>query len=201
MGFNASNTASLSMGLQAGGVATSVVGSYYGAQVQKAALSGAADIATENAKIAELGAQSQIEAGQKSEQGARLRTAGLKSSQRASMAANGIDLGSDTATNILTTTDVMGEIDANQIRANAIRSAWGYRTQELNFQNDARAKRSTAGGINPLANAATSLLAGAGQVAGSWYAMNKSGALDESKANLTDDPILSMGKSRKWFTP
>jgi hypothetical protein len=200
MGFNSSSAAQASLGMQGAGVAMSTVGAYYGAKTQKIMLEGAADVAHENAKIAELAAQATLEAGQKTEQTARLRTAGLKSAQRVGFAANGVDLGSDSAVNVLTTTDVMGEIDANQIRTNAIRSAWGYRTQEVNFENEALIKRATAKSISPVAAGATSLLTGAGQVAGNWYALNKSGALDEMKANMTDDPIASMGKSRKWYT-
>jgi hypothetical protein len=38
---------------------------------------------------------------------------------------------------VLTSTDVMGQIDKNTIAANAVRSAWGYRTQATSFQNEA----------------------------------------------------------------
>jgi hypothetical protein len=67
------------------------------------------------------------------------------------MAARGIDLRSDTALNILTTTDVMGEIDAQTIEANAVRAAWGYRTEGVNYQIDAA--MATANGNMAVANA------------------------------------------------
>ena len=129
----------------------------------------------------------------------RLQTSQLKGRQRASLAANGIDLGSQTAVNILTTTDVMGEIDANTVAANAVRSAWGYRTQGQNFKNDAAMKRVTARTINPGMAAATTLMSEAGQVAAAWYGLNKAGAFDTTQANMTDDPIYSMGKVRSWW--
>ena len=45
--------------------------------------------------------------------------------------------------------------------ANAVRSAWGYRTQAVNFENEALTKRATAGAINPFGSAAGSLLGSA----------------------------------------
>jgi hypothetical protein len=158
----------------------STVGSYYTAKGQKIALRGQADLADNNARVAELAAQSAIRQGQKVEQSVRLRTANLKSSQRASMAANGIDITAlgahDTAANVLTTTDVMGEIDANTVAANAARSAWGYRTEGVNYKNDALLKRSGARSISPLLSAGGTLLSGATDVSSSYYALKKTGA-------------------------
>ena len=173
MGFSA-------LALQGAGAAASTVGSYFAAQSQKNALGAQADVADINARMAESTAQSALYQGQQQEISARLKTGQLKSSQRTAMAANGIDLGSGTATNILTSTDTMGEIDANTIAANAVRSAFGYRTQATNFQNDALMKRANASGISPIASAASSLLTSAGQVASSWYSMNKAGVLGDS---------------------
>mgnify|MGYP000978178157 FL=1 len=166
---------------QGAGVATSAAGAYYTAKGEKLALQGQADLAETNARVAELSAQSAIRQGQKAEQSVRLRTANLKSSQRASMAANGIDLGSETAVNILTSTDVMGEIDANTVAANAARSAWGYRTEGVNFRNDALLKRSSAGSINPMMRTGTTLLTGATDVAKSYYMLDKVGAFSRGR--------------------
>jgi len=166
---------------QGAGAATSAAGAYYSAKGEKLALQGQADLAENNARVAELAARSAIRQGQKVEQSVRLRTANLKSSQRASMAANGIDLSSDTAVNILTSTDVMGEIDANTVAANAARSAWGYRTEATNFQNDAMFKRTSAGTINPYMRAGTTLLTGAIDVAKSYYMLDRVGAFSRGR--------------------
>ncbi|WP_186425096.1 virion core protein, T7 gp14 family [Cupriavidus metallidurans] len=168
------------LALQGGGAAISTVGSYFSAQQQKSALGAQADIADINARTAESTAESALYQGQQQEISQRLKTAQLKSSQRTAMAANGIDLGSGSAVNVLTSTDTMGEIDANTIAANAVRSAFGYRTQATNFQNDALMKRTTASGISPITSAASTLLTGAGQVAGSWYKLKKAGAFDSN---------------------
>lgn len=186
--------------LTVAGSISNVFGSYFSARGQRAALRYQAEIADINARLSELGAQSALRRGQREEQGVRLRTARLKSSQRVALAANGIDLGQGSAQEILNTTDVMGEIDANTVAANAVRDAWGYRTQGVNYQNEALMKRATASAISPIGAAAGTLLGEAGSVSKTWYAMDKAGMLDEFKANRTDDPIGAMGDARGWWS-
>ena len=163
--------------LQLGGLLTSGVGSYYSAQSQRSALRFQAEMAAINARMAESSAQQELARGQQQVGALTLKAGQLKGSQRAAMAANGIDLGQGSAAEIQASTDIMKEIDANTIEANAVRSAWGYRTQGVNYQNQALMARASASGISPLGAAATSLLGGAGQVASNWYQLNKSGAL------------------------
>lgn len=161
-----SPTAALS--LQGAGAINSTVGSYYAAGAQRSALELQAD-------LAEVSAKSTMLAGEREQQRSRLNTAQVKGAQRAAMAANGVDLGSDTPNRVLTSTDLVGEVDAQTIAANALRTAWGYRVQGA--QN-----RATAGAISPGMSALTSLMGGASQVAGSWYTLNKAGAFDSPKA-------------------
>ena len=151
------------MGMQGAGAASSALGAWYGAKSQQDRLSFSAD-------MADLNARTVMQAGERDQQKSMLAAAHLKSAQRAGMGANGVDLGAGTAANVLTSTDVMGKIDANTIEANALRSAWGYRTQAI-------MDRASAGTISPLTAAATSLLGSASSVAGSWYSMNKAGAM------------------------
>jgi hypothetical protein len=177
MGFSSSQLASASLIGQTGGGVTSAIGSYFSAATQKATLKGQAAIADTNARIAELGAQSILNQGQQQVGALTLKAGQLKSSQRAALAANGIDLGTGSAVEIQASTDIMKEIDSNTLTANAVRSAWGYRTQAVNFENEALTKRATAGAISPFGSAAGSLLGSAGSVAGSWYSLHKFGAL------------------------
>ena len=155
------------------GAINQAVGAYSEARSQRNAMTYAANAADVNAKISELTAQSALKTGERQFQRFRLQTANLKGNQRASMAANGIDLGEGSAARILTDTDVLGEIDANTIEADAIRSAWGYRTQGTNYQNEALFKRVTANSIDPGMRATTSLLGNAGSVAEKWYKYRK----------------------------
>ena len=163
------------MALQLGGILSGVAGSFYSAKSQRSSLKFAADMAKINARIAETGAQSVLAQGEREAGALALRYGQMKGSQRAAMAANGVDLGSGSAAEIQASTDLLKETDLNTIQANAVRSAWGYRLQATNYENSALVGEATAGGISPGASAATSLLGGAGAVASSWYRLGKSG--------------------------
>lgn len=164
--------------LQGAGAISNATGAYFSARNSKIALNGQAELADINARIAELGAQQELRNGQQQVGRLTMQAGQMKSAQRVALAANGVDLGEGNAAEIQASTDIMKEIDKNTVEANAIRSAWGYRTQATNLQNEANIKRATAGAINPGLSAAGSLLGSAGQVAGSWYTMNKAGAFN-----------------------
>lgn len=198
MGFTASQMANANLIGSVGGAANSAIGSYFGAATQKINLKGQAAVAETNARIAEIGAQSALLQGQQQVGALTLKAGHLKSSQRAGMAANGIDLGVGNAVELQASTDIMKEIDANTLTANALRNAWGYRTQAMNYQNEALTKRSAAKAISPGMSVATSLLGSAGKVAAAWYAKSNPGG-DVAAANQTDDPIYALGTSRKWW--
>ena len=161
------------VGMQATGAAANTVGAYYGAKSQKASLEFQAQLDDINARLAESSAQTILFQGQREEQRSRLQTAQVKSAQRVALAANGVDLTEGSAAEMLTSTDVMGEVDANTIHANAVRAAWGQRSQATNMQIDAMGKRTAARAINPNMAAASTLLNGATQVASSWYTGTK----------------------------
>lgn len=164
---------------QGAGSIMSAMGARSAAKAQKSALKGEAALEEVNAKISEMNAQAELAAGQREEQKVRLGTAQLKGSQKAALAANGIALDSDptsTANNILTSTDVMGEIDANTVAANAIRSAFGYRIEAVNHTNNALVKRASASAISPNKAMLTSLLGSATSMGMNYYSMKKVGA-------------------------
>lgn len=163
--------------LQIGGMLSGMFGSFFSAKAQKYQLQTQAIMADTNARIAEMGAESALMQGEREVGNLTMRAGQLKSTQRAAMAANGIDLGVGNAAETLASTDIMKEVDANTTMANAIRSAWGYRMQGTNFQNEALTARNTAGAISPWMAGATSLIGGAGNVASNWYMMSKAGAV------------------------
>lgn len=194
MGFLSvpSTAATAALALQGAGAASGAVGSYFSAENQRTNLDTQANIADLNAQLSEQSAQAALRAGQRQQQSVRLRTAQLKSNQRAALAANGVDLGSPSAVNLLTSTDTLGTIDADTVNANAVRTGFGYRTQGANYQNQALTARATAAGISPGLNAATTLLTGAGSVASSWYRLNKAGA-------FSDDPLGDFGREKGFW--
>lgn len=161
--------------LQIGGAASGAVGSYYAGQAQKSALEYSAFTAETNARLAERSAQSVMLQGEQQAHQSQLRTAQLKGTQRAGLAANGVDLGEGSPARVLANTEVMGAIDVDTVQANAVRAAWGYRTQATNYENQAAFNTTSADNISPLAAGATSLLGSAGAVAGNWYKQKKAG--------------------------
>lgn len=163
------------------GAVSNTVGSYYSSLSQKRALKLQATLAEINAKIADSNARGSLSRGEKTEQKARLENAALKSRQRVAYASGGVDLSSDSVVDTLTSTDVLGEIDANQIKAAALREAWGHRFQGVGLRNEARMARASASAISPALNAATTFIGEASQVAGQYYGMKKSGALGGGK--------------------
>ena len=165
------------VGLMGTGMVMNAFGARNAAVGQRNALQYQAQMSEINARSAELQAQSALLAGQQAQQRVRLRASHIKASQKVSMAANGIDMaGSETATNLIASTDFMAESDALTINASAVNQAESYRMQAVNASNDAGIKRATAEGINPDMAFGSSLISGAGQVAGNWYMMNKVGA-------------------------
>ena len=153
------------------GSVMSVVGAFASAQAQKAQLEWQADVAAINAATAEGSARTALQMGQREEQALRLRTSQLKAGQEAGLAANGIDLGEGSAARVRASTDIMGEIDANALAANAVRTAFGYRTQGANYRSQAVMARGAAGAVNPLMSAGSTALTNAGLVAQQWYMM------------------------------
>lgn len=159
--------------MQGAGAASSVIGAVYGAQEAKNSLEFQSEISKVNARVAKTGADSILAAGQKTEQAVRLQTAALKSQQQAAFAANGIDLNQGSALRVATSTDLLGEIDANTVTANAVRQAFGYKVQVANYGAQAGAAAAGADSVNPWMAGGSSLLTGATSVAESWYKFNK----------------------------
>lgn len=163
------------LGMMGAGALSGAVGAFYSARNSRLALEGQARVSDINAKIAEIGAQQEIYRGQQEAAAVSRRAGAIKSAQRVSMAANGIDLGEGSAGELQASTDMMKEIDMKTAELNAMSAAWGLRTQASNFRTDAQIGRIKAGGANAGLAAVSSLLTSGGKVASSWYGMNKAG--------------------------
>lgn len=148
-------------GFQMASLASSIIGtglSAYG-QMQQSKVQSA--VAKNNATMAEYAAQDAQRRGEQEAQDIQRKGASLKSTQRAVMAAKGLDLGYGTAADIQDQTDFFTQSDAAMARHNAAKEAWSRRAQKANYQAEAS---STPGWLG----AAGSLLSGAGQVADRW---------------------------------
>jgi hypothetical protein len=174
-----------------GGAITGAIGSYYAAQSQKAQLESQAssmrfqsDISQLNAAQAEFTAQQILRAGQQRQGQIGLRAGKIKSSQRASMAARGIDLGVGSAVETIATTDLMKEIDMLTTNAETVRSAEAARLQRQNYltasaMQDVSAMNlaGSAASISPIMALGGSILGSAGSVANAWYQDRKLAAI------------------------
>ncbi|MCC7304770.1 MAG: hypothetical protein IT558_00765 [Alphaproteobacteria bacterium] len=178
---------------QISGGITTAIGAYYTARGEQENFKASANIADTNARLADLTAEAAIFAGQREEQMSRLATRDLKERQRTAYAGNGIALDSETAQRVLTSTDVMGEIEANTINANAARAAWGYRTEAVQWRNEALTKRASAKAISPRTRAMTSLINSASDVSASWYKLGKEGALEGTIYGKIYDRVNNRG--------
>ena len=147
----------------AAGAVLGAASSYGNAKAKKGAL-------RQQAQVDEWQAEQALNAGADQEQSSRLQTAQVFGKQRANMAANGVDLGEGSATDVLASTKLIGEHDALTIKDNASRTAWGYRT-------NAAVATAQADNIDPWASATGSLLGSAGSVSASWTQGKKNGSL------------------------
>lgn len=88
-----------------------------------------------NARIMDMQAQDAIDRGDKNAQKMKTQTKKLIGSQRAAMAAQGLDLEEDDALAIQQETAAFGAEDAQTIKNNAWQEAWGYRVQAQDYRN------------------------------------------------------------------
>lgn len=175
----ASTVGTIGTTAQVAGAGVSAIGAYTAGKSAQLALRAQAVMAELNARVSEQSAQQELAKGNDAVAKTTAQAGQLKSAQRAALAANGVDLGFGSSTEILATTDMIKSEDVDTLTANAVRAAWGYRTQGANHQNEAAAKRTSAASINPGLSASTSLLGSAGGIASSWYSANKAGAKKE----------------------
>lgn len=121
----------------------------------------AKQVARNNAQTAELQAQDALRRGEKDAQEVARRASLLSGSQRATMAARGLDISEGTAQDVLNQTEFFSSIDQATARNNARKEAWGKRAQGANYAAE-------ASGYSPLMSGGTTLLTGATTVADRW---------------------------------
>lgn len=123
------------MGAIAAISAVTALTSYEQAQGQRSAGSAQRAMFEANARIADLQAQDAVLRGQEAARQKLVQTRGLIGSQRATLAAQGIDVESGTALDLQVETAGLGALDALTIRNNAAREAWGYRVQASDLES------------------------------------------------------------------
>lgn len=174
-----------------GGAIQGAIGSYFNAksqalqlESQSSSLAFQADMSRLNAVQAEFTAQQIMRAGNLKQGQVSLRAGKIKSSQRASLAARGIDLGVGSAVETIATTDLMKEIDMLTVNSETVRSAEAARLQRQNYLTQAAIQdvssenvMASSRTISPAMAATTSLLGSASSVANAWYQDRKLAAM------------------------
>ncbi|MES2753073.1 MAG: hypothetical protein V4659_00240 [Pseudomonadota bacterium] len=180
----------------------SAVGAWLGAKGEQDSLRSQARIAEINARIMDGNARNTLRVGNIEESRVKLAGAQAKSSVKTSIASSGIDIaGSNTALARLTGNDLITEVDAQTVRENALRAAWGQRIEAGNMRRGAASARATAKGISPGLATVGSLLGSAQSVALSWYGLNKEGAFDKAPAGGSVTVGDDMGRPPVWGEP
>lgn len=175
--------------LIAQGIANTIkaFGSFGITRHQNAIAQSEANIARINAQMMEWQAQSRLHANEKDLLNLTMKAGQTKGSQRAALAANGIAVGEGSAAELQASTDIIKEIEANQLTANAHREAWGMRMQAANYEGQAlmaEAKKQNKWDVF-----GTTLLGGVSQVAQSYMLYNAYGLLDP--AEQSPAPIIN----------
>lgn len=90
-------------------------------------------VAETNKKIADYQASDALKRGDKAVAEHNKAVRSLLGKQRASLAAQGIDISSGSAADIQSDTQYLGALDALTIKHNAAREAFGYQTQAIGY--------------------------------------------------------------------
>lgn len=157
----------------AASVASAAMGAFGAIQQGQAAKNAAeyqAAVDRNNQQVAEWQAKDAVDRGAEAERQHRIKVAGVLGSQKAAMAANGLDLSSGSPLDILGDTAMYGELDALTIRSNAEREAYGYRVRSQDFASSAQLAqmRGSSAATAGMIGAGATLLTGAGQAASTW---------------------------------
>lgn len=114
------------------------------ARAQRAAGEAEARAAEQNARTAQQQADQARQIGNIEEERQLRRVRAALGSQRAALAANNLDINTGTALDLQAETAGFGAADALNLRANALRQAWGFEVEATNSRNRASAARANA---------------------------------------------------------
>lgn len=168
----------------------SVVSSVQQGKATQAQYNYQAQVARNNAKVAEANAAQTRQEGIEESRMQRIKTLQRIGTQQAAMAANGIDISSGTALDTIEDTAAMGELDALTTRYNAETKALAYEHQSNNFNNQANLdvfageNAYKAGTMNAIATGFEGL-GKIGTVATNWYSPNSIGKTTGKPTGVT----------------
>lgn len=196
------NTSSGYSGLQTGatalmafGITEQAVNAYYGvlssryeAKAKASEMEYEGTIAAINARQGESDAQLELLAGEQEIGRVGLQYGQLMGQQRISQGASGTVAGFGSNASALAGVDLAKQIDMITIDANSTRAANSSRMRSVDQRNRGRMAMVSAGNLRSMGRAAspelaagTSLISGAGQIAGQWAAQEERSAYYRSR--------------------
>lgn len=143
-----------------------------------AILQSQANIARLNAQMMEFNAQQRLRSAEKDQVRLTMQAGQVKGSQKAAIAANGLATNEGGSVELLASTDIIKEIDSNQIKENAQRDYWGMRMQAAGYEG--QALQLEAGQQSAGLNFGTTLLQGASQIANRYMVYDAMGLFDSN---------------------
>ena len=170
------------------GIVSSVLGTTMGvvsgiqnSNAQKAQADYQAEVARQNARIANQNASNERQEGIEEARLTRMKNLQKVASQQSSLAANNVDISSGTALDIVEDTATMGELDALNTRYNSETRANAYEQQANNYNNQAQLDAITGQNvyksnvINALAKGFGGLSSDFSSINDKWYSKNSLG--------------------------
>lgn len=136
-----------------------------------------AQVARNNAIIAERNAAAAVDSGGVAGQTNDLKTKNLLGQQLVTQAANGLDVNSGSNLEVRQSAADLGRLDTMTILNNAAKQSAGFKAQGVNFESEAKLSNASAeyaqdaGDINVM----SSLLGAAGSVSNKWAGYRSSG--------------------------
>src|SRR5882757_2857353 len=127
------------------------------------------------AKVAGQNAEAALSAGQQAESASKMKYGALGAEQKATQAANGIQVTSGSAEAVRHSTEEIGAMDAALIHYNAARQAFGESTQASLYKSAAKGAL-----VKGVTGAATSFLGGASALSDKWLQYKLFGAMGGS---------------------
>ena len=165
------------------GAVVQVGSALYTAHAQEQAAAANAGISRYNAQVADLQAAQALDQGEFAAGQIGSKSRVMVGDQRAAYAAQGIDVNSGSAAEVQQATQEISKRDIDTVRLNAMRAAWGYKTQAQSLRMAADA--GIAAGNN---QAIGSVLTGAAEAGKSLYSAYDKGAFS-SRTSTSSYPV------------
>ncbi len=161
------------------GAGVSAAGAYSTGQANSASAGYQAQVARNNAIIAEQNAQFELQKGNVETENQNYKTRALVGTQKATQAANGLDVNSGSPLDVRRSTTELGHLDALTLLNNAAAKAAGYRAAGANYTAEAGLDEMKASSAKKAGafSVASSLIGGVSSVSDKWLTYQQKGII------------------------